>query len=281
MVGEGSEYIQYDGEFPEEFSFESYGVTVRIKCSDRELADRFRELIDKTMLGRLRPLEGGMETPDLEFKFAVNEDNNFFCYENGKLRSEPTSYTGHLHFYDSYLRIKIAEYARDVVFVHAGVAAWKDKAIVIPGSSYSGKTTLVAELVKCGAEYFSDEYAIFDSEGFVHPFPRDLQIRREGEHEQTKVPVAEFGGTAAERKLPPGLIVITKFDPDAAREPEVLSPGEAVVEMVPHTIPIKRDPAFSLKVLKCAAERAIILRGERSHASEFAKTLINFLDGNN
>src|SRR5690606_4184085 len=235
------------------FCFESYGVTVRVKCGDRELAERFRELTDATMLGRLRPIEGGIETPDLEFKFAVDENNDFFCYENGKLRSEPTSYTGHLHFYGSYFSIKIAEYARDVVFVHAGVAAWKDKAIVIPGNSYSGKTTLVAELVKCGAEYFSDEYAIFDSEGFVHPFPRDLQIRREGEHEQTKVPVAELGGTAAENRLPAGLIVITKYVPDAVWEPEVLSPGEAVVEMVPHTIPIRRDPVFALKVLKYAS----------------------------
>lgn len=275
------EAIEYKGQFPEEFSFESYGVTVRVKCSDGELASRFAGLIDRTMLGRLRPLEGGVEKPDLEFKFAVDENGQFFCYENGKLRSEPTSYTGHLDFYESYLRIKIAEYARNVVFVHAGVAAWKGKAIVIPGNSYSGKTTLVAELVKCGAEYFSDEYAIFDSEGFVHPFPRDLQIRAEGEYEQTKVPVAEFGGSAAETKLPAGLIILTKYDAGAVWKPEHLSPGEAVVEMVPHTIPIKRDPAFSLKVLKCAAERAIILRGERSQASEFAKILINFLDSNN
>jgi hypothetical protein len=281
MAGEAIESVEYKGQYPEEFSFESYGVAVRIKCGDRELASRFRELIDKTMLGRIKPIEMGIENPDLEFRFAVDENNNFFCYENGKLRSEPTSYTGQLQFYDSYLRIKIAEYARNVVFVHAGVAAWKDKAIVIPGNSYSGKTTLIAELVKCGAEYFSDEYAIFDSEGFVHPFPRDLQIREEGEHEQTKVPVAELGGTAAERKLPAGLIVVTKYSPDAVWEPAFLSPGEAVVEMVPHTIPIKRDPAFSLKVLKCAAERAIILRGERNQAIRFAETLINFLDSNN
>lgn len=273
--------IEYEGGFPEEFSFESYGVTVSIKCSDAELAGRLRKLIDTTMLGRLTPIRDGIGSPDLEFKFAVDRNNNFFFWENGKMRSEPTSYNGHLHFYESYLRIKIAEYAPDVVFVHAGVAAWNGKAIVIPGNSYSGKTTLVAELVKCGAEYFSDEYAIFDSRGFVQPFPRDLQIRAEGEYEQTKVPVAELGGSAAEIKLPAGLIIFTKYDPDAVWKPERLSPGEAVVEMVPHTIPIRRDPAFALNVLKSAAERAIIFRGERNQASEFAKTLINFLESNN
>ncbi len=271
---------EYEGGFPYEFSFESYGVAVDIKCDSPELLEEFRSLIRSTMIGRLKPINSGETTADLEFKFAIDEDNYFFCYENGKLRSEPTSYIGNLNFYESYLRIKIAEYAPNDVFVHAGVAAWDDQAIVIPGSSYSGKSTLVAELVKFGAEYFSDEYAIFDSEGFVHPFPRPLQIRENGRFDQKQVSVEELGGIAADRKLPVGLIAITKYERDAVWKPETISTGEAVVEMVPHTIAIRKNTTFSLNVLKMAAERAIIIRGRRNEASEFATTLLNFLDRN-
>jgi hypothetical protein len=34
--------------------------------------------------------------------------------------------------------------------------------------SYSGKTTLVSELIRAGATYYSDEYAVIDERGRVH-----------------------------------------------------------------------------------------------------------------
>ena len=63
------------------------------------------------------------------------------------------------------------------IYLHAGVLEWKGKALVLPGISYSGKTTLVQELVRLGARFYSDEYAIIDTKGRVHPFPSPLSIR--------------------------------------------------------------------------------------------------------
>ena len=63
---------------------------------------------------------------------------------------------------ESDLQVYIAERARTRLFVHAGVVGWRGRAIVIPGSSYSGKSTLIAALVGAGAVYYSDEYAVFD-----------------------------------------------------------------------------------------------------------------------
>ena len=56
---------------------------------------------------------------------------------------------------ESDLQLYVAENARRRVFIHAGVVAWKGKAILIPGRSFTGKTTLVAELVKAGASYYA------------------------------------------------------------------------------------------------------------------------------
>ena len=78
------------------------------------------------------------------------------------------------------LMVHVANYAPDRVFVHAGVVGWKGRALVLPGTSFAGKTTLVAELVRAGATYYSDEYAVVDEQGRVHPYPRDLQMRDAG-----------------------------------------------------------------------------------------------------
>src|SRR5258708_32188866 len=104
--------------------------------------------------------------------------------------------------FESDLRLFVGEYARHRVFVHAGVVVWKGKAIVIPGRSYSGKSTLVAALVRAGATYYSDEYAVFDSKGLVHPFSKPLEIREEGEVIQSRITVGQLGGKSGTKPLP-------------------------------------------------------------------------------
>jgi hypothetical protein len=64
----------------------------------------------------------------------------------------------------------IALHAPEHVFVQAGVVGVGERAMVLPGKSFAGKTTLVAALVRAGAEYWSDEYAVLDANGDVHPY---------------------------------------------------------------------------------------------------------------
>ena len=53
------------------------------------------------------------------------------------------------------------------------IVTWgRGRAIVIPGRTFSGKSTLVAELVRAGATYYSDEYAVEDET----TFESDLQL---------------------------------------------------------------------------------------------------------
>jgi len=49
---------------------------------------------------------------------------------------------------ESWLRLTVAVRARHRVFVHAGVVGWGGQALLLPGRSCSGKTTLVAALVR-------------------------------------------------------------------------------------------------------------------------------------
>jgi hypothetical protein len=96
------------------------------------------------------------------------------------------------HF-ERRVRLTVAEFAIGKVFLHAGVVAWNNRALIIPAKSFQGKTTLVAELVKKGAVYYSDEYAVLDEDGLVHPFPKKLSMRGIiDDYQQIDVPVEKI-----------------------------------------------------------------------------------------
>src|ERR1700720_3519719 len=86
----------------------------------------------------------------------------------------------------------IAEASLNMTFRHAGVVGWQGRAILLPGRSLSGKTTLVREMLRLGATYYSDEFAVVDDSGKVPPFPRPLGIREDSSHAQTKYTAEEL-----------------------------------------------------------------------------------------
>src|SRR5207237_2668254 len=116
-------------------------------------------------------------------------------YLDGEKSTAGESEENFFNFFSSRLRLTVAEFAKSRVFIHAGVVGWKGKAIVIPGKSFHGKTTLTAELVKRGALYYSDEYAVLSEEGMVYPFPKTLSMRGfTDKYKQVESSVREFGG---------------------------------------------------------------------------------------
>jgi hypothetical protein len=180
-----------------------------------------------------------------------------------------------LHVFDAQLRGHIALNSPNRVFVHAGTVGHRGRAIVIPGESFSGKTTLVAELVKAGATYYSDEYAVLDADGLVHPFPKPLSIRpRTGLGVRTDV--TELGGSAGAEPLRLGLIVVAQYRRDATWQPRTLSQGEAVIQLLAHTIPAKARPEETMNAIRQAVDGsgAIALEGERGDASAIVEQLL-------
>lgn len=183
------------------------------------------------------------------------------------------------------IRLTVAEFAVGKVFLHAGVVGWKGQAIIIPGQSFTGKSTLVAELVKKGALYYSDEYAVLDENGSVEPFPKWLSLRGIIDPwTQLDCPVESLGGIAGCKTLPVGLILISKFDKEKKIpkrwNPQKLTQGKGIMEILPHTLPITNDPKYVLKVLDKLTSRAIIVKTVRGAAEEFAGVLLKYLELN-
>ena len=164
-----------------------------------------------------------------------------------------------MKFFESNLQLYVAEHARRRTFIHAGVVGWRGCGVVIPGRSFSGKTTLVRELVRAGATYYSDEYAVLDGRGLVHAFPKPLGIRDESSTKQTKQRAEAFGGRTGVTPLPVGLIVSSHFK----------------LALLANAVPARRDPGRTLATLRRVVLGAQVLRGIRGDAAEVAGTLLD------
>lgn len=260
-----------------EFVFESYGVRVGVVASDAQLLTEAESTARRALVDNFSRLDAAV-MPDHLFSIRSEDDGIFSVYKNGERITYDDRRGRFFKFFDSILRITVAEHAVGRIFVHAGAVAINGRAIVLPGNSFSGKTTLVHELVKAGAEYYSDEYAVFDEFGLVHPFARDLSVRYLDEHTvaEKRVSISSIGGKIGSEPVPVGLVVLTSFEEGAQWNPERLTVGQGILEMVPHTIPRMTDTALSLKVLNTAVSDAIIIRGPRGDAEKLALMLLSF-----
>lgn len=262
-----------------QISFESFGVKVGVRTKLDEVLTGI-----KNNLGKINP--HGFEIIDDEevehlFKIKYGGEGNFVVTKDDEL-----IWSGDENF-DSYLqsmiRLTIAEFAAERVFLHAGAVAWKGKAIVFPASSFSGKSSLVAEMVKRGALYYSDDFAVLDKHGLLHPFHRQLSLRgSEDKCRQVDFSVEELGGKAGAEPIPVGMVLITEYKEENKNpknwQPEILTVGQGIMEILAHTIPIRYNPKFSLEVLNKITECAIIGRSQRGDAKQFADLLINFFE---
>jgi hypothetical protein len=175
---------------------------------------------------------------------------------------------------ESDLQLYVAEYARRRVFVHAGVVGWKGRAIILPGRTFSGKSTLVAALLRAGATYYSDEYAVFDAQGRVHPYARPLSLRTQGSVRPLRRRAEALGGRTGRRPLPVGLIALTGFRPHGRWRPRTLTPGRAVLELLTHTVSVRRQPDVAMTRLQRVAEQTRTVKGIRGEADEMAAALL-------
>jgi len=66
----------------------------------------------------------------------------------------------------------------DKLLFHAAVLGRAGKAVILPGETGTGKTTLTAVLIRQGWKFFSDELAVIDPERLViTPFPLPMTIK--------------------------------------------------------------------------------------------------------
>lgn len=259
-------------------SLAAYGVRVGVRVSDAESLGRVTECLPPAWrpaptetVERLYSLIAGGRS----LRPSVRRYN--LLYANAERIARTLELDEAMERLESDLQLYVAEAARQRLFVHAGVVSFNNQAVVIPGRSFSGKTTLVRELITAGAIYYSDEYALIDARGRVHPYPKPLSLRGKPGEKTERRSIEELGATAGIKPLPVAMVVVSRYKAGARWRPRLLSGGRGVLEILANTVSARRNPARALATLNRAVSGARIFKGARGEASETADFILERL----
>lgn len=197
-------------------------------------------------------------------------------YVDGEEAYRSSSFEELLIRYEAGARFFVAETSPQRAFVHAGAVAWKGRAIVIPAGSAHGKTTLTAALVRQGARYLSDEFALVDDRGRIHPFAKPLSLTTQNGQPRF-LPVEAIGGVQGLRPVPPGLVVFTAYGA-TKWHPRTLTPGEGMLQLLRHTVSTRLHPGPTLARLERLVTSAVMLKGRRGEADATAPLILERLE---
>jgi hypothetical protein len=254
----------------DEIAFESFGVRLRVVADTPEVRERVPALLPPDS----QPCPPSKADGSLEVLGRPDGSYDFLISGSPVTRSIDLDFA--LTLLEAQLRIYIGLHAPNRIFIHAGVVAQEGKAIVIPGLSMAGKTTLVLALVQAGALYYSDEFAVLDDQGIVHPYAKPVSVREDGEI-QNDHDIERFGGIAGAEPLEVSAVVFTEYRPGAEWNPTELSPGRGALTMFRNTLAALSRSEEAMKAIKLAVEGAVLLEGERGEASEVAQPLLDRL----
>ena len=252
-----------------EQTFEIYGVGVSVGASERDAFERVLAL-----------LPAGVQEcePDkVQGRFIlVSSGENAWHFAGPGVRSGIfVDIAIPLGMLDTALRNFVVEHAKDKVFVHAGAVAHRGRAILIPGGSFSGKSTLVAALVRAGADYYSDEHAVLDEHGLVHPYARPLSIRADDPEVPSRQSAESLGGRSGADPIPVGVIAATVVPSGRALQPgaSLARPGGARCCSSTPRMP-RSGAGDALTAVRQAASNALVVEGPRGDADAAAQVLL-------
>ena len=261
---------------------EAFGVPVRIFVEPpalrAKLADHLPHGFNHKTAERVTRNEVGSPVAPQSFVLRWDEADSVFTTHAGDEETICTTDGQEaLEQLGRDLMIHVADFAPGRVFVHAGVVACGGHGLVLPGTSFAGKTTLVAELVRAGAVYYSDEYAVVDAHGLVHPYTRDLQMRRPGMAPQHGLSPASLNASVGVEPLRIRHVLFARFLSGSTWKPEPVSRGMAVLEMLTHSIPVQRTPARVMSALGAMVAGAQSWRSDRDEFSTIVPRLLEAL----
>ena len=228
------------------------------------------------------PSDWGTDAPespiDRSYTVARGDDGTWSVAIDGEALialSGPDAISEHI---EGDLHHWLATYTRGFLFVHAGCVSWRDRAIVIPGRSFAGKTTLTRALLEAGASYYSDDYAIIDPTGAIHPFPRPLRVRPEHPGRSERVDPRGSNWSIGHDPIRAGVVAALTYDAEAGWDVETLTRGMGALSLLDNTVAARERPEDALRLMSTAMSGAIAIKGTRDDAASSARRLIAMVD---
>jgi hypothetical protein len=267
-----------------EIAFEAFGVRIGVGTNDSRVRSRLPEVVP--------PHSRRCDPGDVEQHFSVitNGGTTFtvrYDIRNG-VAARPVDVGSYiasdvdlelaLGLLDTYVHGSLALHAPEHVFIGAGAVAHKGRAILLPGIALSGKTTLVAALVRAGCVYYSDQYAVLDERGRVHPYARPLSLAAQGPPGSNHRGDFRAAIVGAET-VPVGAVVATSYRPGAEWRPMRLSRGEGLLALLSHTVPAQHRTDDAMRAINRALENdPVMVASDRDEADTVATLLLAGLE---
>lgn len=254
------------------FGIQLFGLDIRIETGSPAILDALDRYLFP-WLPRL-PLVSGEAVSRLTLTFRME-------YQAGEVRivrDDDTEITARsvetaVPLLQSAIDEAIVKQSFNLAFVHAGVVALGDVGIVLPGLSHAGKSTLVAELVRRGATYFSDEYAVVEANGPIQPYPRALMLRN-GEPEQRAVLPSQLAAKVGTRGVPGRLILMLQYTPGERFRVRRMNDSEALMILLQSTPQVLAEAPHIFGPLGRLAGNAQTFTGVRGEAETAAELIL-------
>jgi hypothetical protein len=244
--------------------FEAFGCAGEVASDDSDLLERVPAIL---------PPGWRSSTQGSGVRFTISLEGGI-TRNGAPIVAVPTEAEDLLDELEVEIRHHVALHARDHLFIHAGVVGIDGVAVVIPGASHSGKTTLVAELVRAGASYYSDEYAVVDPTGSVHPYAKPLSVRGSGATGGPAASVPVPAKLTGEDPIRAGLIVVTEYRSGAQWLGRKCSRGQGALALVQHTVAARTRPADTFQAAIALTQQAQTIAGPRGEASRVVGSLV-------
>ena len=261
--------------------FVAYGVRIALRVDCQGLLDALEYAPEGTHLPfGWRAVDGHEPDAPVAVRYVLltgdpgGAQQAYRLYADTNLVAEARSLTDLRAALAAHAELFVAERSPDHLFVHAGVVGWEGRAIVMPGASFAGKTTLVQAWLEAGATYYSDEFAVLDCAGRVHPFARPLAIRDRSSGLTRRVAAKALGARPGTLPLPVGLVLSTWYRAGGRWRPRPLTAAPTLLALMRHTVAARGNPAHSMPILKQTVSRGTSLVGPRGEARPLVSAVL-------
>jgi hypothetical protein len=218
-------------------------------------------------------------------------------YLNGRRFHQATSIGGLLNRFLWKVNSEAIRRTNLVPLVHSAAASWKGIGVLLPAPADSGKTTLVAGLVRAGFSYLTDEAAPIDPvRSWVIPYPKPLSMEsasikairglavnlppeyRLGTTIQYQVRPSDLRRRSIGRACPVALVVAPKYESRHVTRLDPISRAEALTLLAQNSLNLARfGSRDGLATLARAVQRAKCYRLQMADLNEAVRLILELV----
>ena len=253
------------------FGLRAFDCVVRFDCPNSEIRDE----LNRYIFPPLQRSESELALPGIDVRLAQDEQG-ISVLLNEKLVASGATIRGVMVATIKAVDDAVVHCLKSFRAVHAGAVLIGDTAVLLPGSTHAGKSSLVAELLRRGASYFSDEYALIDIAGCVHPYPRPLLLR-DGRSQQSAIFPEELNARFATGPTRLGWIFATRYVPGEEWSAHEMTQSEAVTLLLRNTPHEMAQAPQLLDMFIRAVSGANCFSGKRGDAAGAAERILQLV----